>query len=149
MRLKYLTLLALPFMLGSCNQKSVISSISVDFCDSMCKKFVDETLTAEEKEGIENVTFRFFSDVKVGPEDKYNFLVFSINDASTDGYIETIATVNFSYANANTHGYVYDGEEITPLKDAFMSAEFKKEDVQECGDVYSSGLYHLDYTYSL
>ena len=50
MRLKYLTLLALPFMLGSCNQKSVISSISVDFCDSMCKKFVDETLTAEEKE---------------------------------------------------------------------------------------------------
>ena len=150
MRLKYLTLLALPFLLGSCNQKSVIKDLSVDFCISICKQFAENGLTDEQKEGIENVTLRFYGlDQKVGPEDNYTFVVFSIGDTSNDGGVETISGCNFEYANANTHGYVYDGEDFTALKDVFMSAEFGKEDVQECLDVYETGFYNLDFTYDL
>ncbi len=158
MKTKYLSILALPFVLASCgSEKTVIEGITPSFCNSLSKTFVDQMIDeiekpapSEEGEEVENfVVLRFYSPEVVTINDvDYNFVVFSCYDDSNDGAVETIGGINFNYANSHTNGYLYDGSNFSTLRLHFMLADFTKEDVETVSNVYETGIYHLNYRYN-
>lgn len=158
MKSKYLSLLALPFVLASCgSEKTVIREITPSFCNSLSKTFVDQMIDeiqkptpSEEGEEVENfVVLRFYSpEAFTINEVDYNFVVFSCYDDSNEGATETIGGVEFNYANSHTNGYLYDGNNFSTLRMHFMLADFSADDVKTVLNIYETGLYHLNYRYN-
>lgn len=158
MKTKYLSLLAVPFLLASCgSEKTVIEDITPSFCNSLSKTFVDQMIDeidkpqpSEEGETIDDfVVLRFYSPEVVTVNNiDYNFVVFSCYDESEDGGVEQIAGCNFQVANSHTNGYLYDGSNFSTLRLHFMTADFSQEDVEKVYDLYQTGLYHLNYRYN-